>query len=487
MEEAKSKVLKGIGWNLAEQLAVHFIVFSATVVLSRLLLPDVFGLYAMIAVTGNFVSLLVGLGLSYSVIRNETLSREELSGIFWFNMLAGFCMACLLFFSAGGIALFFGHPELKSIARLFSAGLIAQGCLAVPQGLLIRSMNFKKLAIINIAVTVASYTVAVVFAVRGFGVWSLVAQFLTQQYGISVLTFLYSGWRPLYSFGFSAVRKTLRFSVHFTGSQLLEFAANNIDMVLIGRNLGKRETGLYSRGTALITFPVTTFGYILNRTFFPWFASMQTKPQELQIRYFQAIRALVFIMAPLLLLAGLQAADIVHLVFGKNWMDMAPLVQFFAFFGLVQCVNAFHDSFMVSQGRADLLFRIVFIEKLLLIAGIFIGLQFGLIGLLYAKTLVLSALFIPRTLVVVMVLGTSYLNWLRNFRAEFTGLAVMFALVWFILSNTITLHYLARLAVVSASGLLTYCLILSKLDHSVFYEIKRVLLSHIRSVPDKQP
>jgi len=479
LKNTANQVLKGVSWNLTEQLIVQAIVFIGTVVLSRLLVPGVFGEFAMVAVVGNFASLFVGLGLSYHVIRSEHLGRDELSGLFWLNFAAGVTIGFFLFSAAGFIASFYNQPDLKIIVRFYSLGLIIQGINAVPHGLLIKAMDFKKLAVINISAVAVSYSAAILLASGGFGVWSLVAQYLSQQFTIAALYLVVTGYRPSRVFHFSVVKKVKHFSAGFTGNQILEFMANNLDSVLVGKYLGNRDLGVYSRGSALITFPVTSLGYVINRTFFPWFAALQKTPAELQTRYAQAIKALVFIMAPLILLAGMQAADVVRFVFGEKWLDMIPLVRFFAAIGLIQCINAFHDSFLVSQGKTSLLLRITFIEKTLLVVSIFIALQFGLTGLLWAKVLVLLALFIPRSVVITQVLGMAYRQWLRNFYPEVVALLIMMVMVFLFVSLLSPLNYILRLGIVSVAGLGVYYFCLRILSSTLLQEVERIVKHRI--------
>jgi O-antigen/teichoic acid export membrane protein len=184
-------------------------------------------------------------------------------------------------------------------------------------------------------------------------------------------------------------------------------------------------------------------------------------------------------MAPLILLAGMQAADVVRFVFGEKWLDMIPLVRFFAAIGLIQCINAFHDSFLVSQGKTSLLLRITFIEKTLLVVSVFFALQFGLIGLLWAKVLVLLALFIPRSVVITQVLGTAYRQWLRNFYPEVVALLIMMVMVFLFVTLLSPLNYILRLGIVSVVGLGVYYFCLRILSSTLLQEVERIVKHRI--------
>ena len=475
MEDFKEQTIRGIKWNFIEQVVVYFMVFVGTILLSRILLPEHFGLFGMLTVLGNLATLIIGMGLSYSVIHNQDLLPEDLSTIFWFNLGLGFFMAFIFFSAAPLIATFYNQPELIIVTRLFCFGFIAQGANAVSVGLLIKGMKFKRLAFSNILGGFIAYTVSISMALAGYGVWSLVAHFLVLHIVTVISNLWLAQWTPSIDFRLSALRKVKKFSTNFMGSQLIDFAAGNLDTILIGKYIGKRDLGFFGRATALVTIPVTSLGYVLNRTLFPWFSALQNNLEDLRFRYNQSIRVLILVIIPILILVGTLAEDTVMLLFGAQWIEIAPYVTLLAVFASFQCINAFNDSFVISQGRSDILLIVSIVEKSLLVLGVIIGMKYGIKGVISAKIIVLALIFIPRILTICKIIKLSLLQWIMNISTIIVGLMLVFLVAWIGVKATEEMHYAMRLFSVSILAIVVYYIYLMLTKNSALLEIQRII------------
>jgi teichuronic acid exporter len=475
LEDYKEQTIRGIKWNFVEQVVVYFMVFVGTILLSRILLPEHFGLFGMLTVVGNLATLIIGMGLSYSVIHNQELLPEDLSTIFWFNLGLGFFMAFIFFLSAPLIAYFYHQPELIVVTRLFCIGFIAQGANAVSVGLLIKKMRFKRLAFSNIAGGFLAYAISISMALAGFGVWSLVAHFLILHSVTVVSNLVLAQWMPSIDFKLSAIYKVKRFSTNFLGSQLIDFVAGNLDAILIGKYIGKRDLGFFGRATALVTIPVTSLGYILNRTFFPWFSALQNNIDDLRFRYNQSIRVLILVIIPVLILVATLAEDTVLLLFGAQWIAIAHYVTLLAVFASFQCVNAFNDSFIISQGRSDILLIVSIVEKSLLVVGVIIGMNYGITGVISAKIIVLALIFIPRILTICRIVKVSLFHWFMNIWTIVVGLLLVFVVARIGISAAEDLHYVVRLFSVSIAAIGAYYLYLMLTRNSALRDVQKII------------
>jgi len=482
LKDFKEQTIRGIKWNFVEQVVVYFMVFAGTILLSRILLPEHFGLFGMLTVLGNLATLVIGMGLSYSVIQNQELMPEDLSTIFWFNLGMGFFMAVVFFFAAPFIADFYHQPELVAVTRLFCFGFIVQGANAVSFGLLSKAMKFKYLAFSNITGGFVAYTVSISMALAGYGVWSLVAHFLVLHTVTVVSNLLLAQWVPSIDFRLSALNKVKKFSRNFMGSQLIDFAAGNLDIVLIGKYIGKRDLGFFGRATALVTIPVTSLGYILNRTLFPWFSALQNNLEDLRFRYNQSIRVLILVIIPILILVGVLAEDTVLLLFGTQWIEIVPYVTLLAIFASFQCINAFNDSFVISQGRSDILLIVSIVEKSLLVLGVVIGMRHGIKGVICAKIIVLTLVFIPRILTICKIIKLSLWQWFMNIASILIGLMLIFLVAWLGIKAAKEMHYIMRLFTVSFVAIVVYYLYLILTKNSALHEIQKIVRQQLSKI-----
>ena len=144
------------------QAFVYVITLVGTAILSRLITPSEFGLFGMIAVITNLANMVVGMGVSLAIIRDSSLNKEDISSIFWFNIILGTLAGLMFYVGAPIIAQFYNQPKLIFVSRLFSIIFLLHAAKAVPTGILSKESNFKFLSYGQIAASIISFTIAIV-------------------------------------------------------------------------------------------------------------------------------------------------------------------------------------------------------------------------------------------------------------------------------------------------------------------------------------
>ncbi len=445
LQKLKQKTVSGFTWNLAGQLVIYVVTLGGTIAMSRMLGPSLFGLFGMLTVFSSLASLFVGFGLSHVIVQNQSLTQRDLSSIFWLNVLLGIFIAVIFFFCADLIAAYYAQPELADITKVFSVIFLIYGCSAVPLGLLSKRLEFKQLVISQLLAVTISYAAGIMAAYAGFGVWSLVLQSIV-NHGVYVLVnYYYAKWRPDLSFTKSTLTKINKFTRNFLPSQLLDFFSLNMDIMLVGKYFGKIDLGYYGRATALVQLPVNSLGIIFNRTFFSVFAALQDDKPAFSSSYIRAVKMLTLVVMPILVLTAVLAEKVVLFLFGAEWIGMTDFVTILAIGAAISSYNSFNDSVMTSQGRTDLLLRINVVEKIILIAGVAIGVSYGILGVAYAKVISIGLMFIPKLWMLSRVSNLSVSAWFGAHIRLFTGL-LLCGIVGFMLKDIFD-HVLVSLIV----------------------------------------
>lgn len=402
----------------------YLITLSGTIVMSRLLNPSEFGLFGMLTVLSSLASVVVGMGFAQAIVQNQFLKQEDLSSIFWLSFFLGLAIALLFFLSASAIADFYEQPQLVEISRFFSLIFLIYGCSSVPLGILSKRIAFKELVISQLCAALISYGLGIVAAYKGWGVWSLIIQAIANHFIYVILNVYFSRWRPSFHFKIVSIAKIGKFSRNFLPSQLLDFFALNLDVLLIGKFFGKNDLGHFTRAGALVQLPVNSLGLIFNKTFFSVFAALQDDKGALSGSYIRVVKLLTLSLMPILILIGIVADKIVLFLFGPAWVETAPLVSILAVSAAIGAYNNFNDSVIVSQGRTDLLLMVNVAEKIVLITGVLIGLRFGLLGIVWAKVIASAITFIPKLYVLTKVTNVSWYVWIYAQRFLFIGLLI---------------------------------------------------------------
>jgi O-antigen/teichoic acid export membrane protein len=473
----RDKAVKGFQWNLIGQAMIYVVMLTGTVIMTRLLSPAEVGLFGMLSVLSNFGSLIIGFGLAHAIVQNQHLDQDDLSTLFWFSLAIGVGVTLIFFLAAPPVAVFFQQPELVELMRIFSVFFVVNSLSTVPLGILSKAMQFRHLVFSQFMSALASYLFGIFLAWQGYGTWSLLAQALANHLIYVILNFYFSRWRPSWVVRLSSLSKIFRFTRNLLPSQLLDFAATNLDLVLVGKFFGKTELGLYGRASALLQMPVNSIGTIFNKTFFPVFAALQAQPDNLVRQYLRTTRFLTLSLMPVLLFTAIAAEKIVLVLFGEEWLGMAALTSYMALVGCFAMYNQFNDSLITSQGQTALLLRINAIDKLVLMAAMVIGMQFGLYGVIIGKIAAMAAMFFPRIWAVSRVVPATIALWASVQKKMFVAIFISGLTVFWL--NHITPRGLLPLAATVALGYGALFVVLTALREETWLEgleeIKRII------------
>jgi len=166
----RKKAFSGMLWTSLQQFGNQGVRFFVSLLLTRLLLPEEFGLIGMIGIFMAVGTELITSGLSSSLIRTETPDNRDYSTIFMYNMAASIFLYFILFFTAPLIANFFHQQELINIIRLYFCTFIISSFSSVQLAKIRKEMNFKLETTSSLASTFTSAIVGVYLACNEFGV-----------------------------------------------------------------------------------------------------------------------------------------------------------------------------------------------------------------------------------------------------------------------------------------------------------------------------
>lgn len=451
--DLRKKTIEGVQWNGIGYILYYAFTLLGTAVLSRLILPEEFGSLGILTVLVSITSFMVSLGLDFAVIQNRDLSNDDYSSFFWTNLILGALFSIAFFLSAPLIAAFYNQPDLVYPAQVYAIIFLIQSIGVVPQAILGKQLDFKKRVLAQIIGTIVSFTIAVLMAIKDFGIWCLVAQALIYNFTHVVLNLVFLKWRPTFQISKASFQKVRSFGIHFMAFQLLDVVAVNIDSLLVGKYLGTKELAYFGRAIALVMMPVMGLSMIFTKTFYSFFSAIQNNVDELKKEFVRAGELIVLIAAPVLLWMAIFSTEIVTILFGDQWIPMANILSILAIPSLVSCYFGLTDSFITSIGYVKKLARASAIEKSVYFILILVGLRFGLEGLAYAK---LFAILFSSTIKFYLLRNSiqlTLIEWFLSLRKNFIAL-MAFLLICFLFQLTLKDAYpLIRLLVsVTLSG-----------------------------------
>lgn len=420
MSEQNKKTRKGLKWSLIDQVVRQVITLLISAVLSRLLTPAEFGLLGMVTVAIGFLQVLKDIGLGSSLVQKQTVTPEEVSTIFWVNLILGVVMAILLIILAPYIALFFNEPKLTLLVRVMSFNFVITSMAIVPDALILKAIDFRSFFFRNLGTTVIGGFIGIYMALEGYGVWALVGQSLITTITGLIISSVMIKWRPKFIFKRELLGSHMRYSMPLLADSSLNYWVRNVDNLLVGKFLGAISLGIYTRAYNLMLLPISQISSTLSRVMFPSFSIIQNDKKLIWEQYCKMMSLVAMVSFPLMAILGVYAREAILIVYGSQWMEVVPIFKILCFLGAAQSIATLAGPVYYSTGKTARLFQIGLITKTLMICGIVFGLMYGgLIGMVWGYTFTSMLAFLIEAHFVSGILQNKLSDYLINLYPEF--------------------------------------------------------------------
>jgi O-antigen/teichoic acid export membrane protein len=384
----RSLVVSGFAWSLGGNVLLQTFRIAFAIALARFLTPHEYGLAGMALVFSTLVMAFSDLSLGVGLVQRKEITEEDRSTVFWTSVAAGIAL------TAGGVALsgplasFFGEPEVQPLFAVVAISFVIGSLGATHAALLHREMNFKS---ITIRVTSSAFLggmTGVVSAAAGAGAWALIYQTLVIAVVSTTLLWFSQPWRPKLLFSLQSLRDLGGFGGRIFGVRVLEYARTNGDKLLVGRMLGPAALGIYTVAFNIHLLPISRFVVAIQDTMLPALSRLQDERERLAAVWLKATRLVAAILVPTLLGLVVVAPDLIPVLLGERWSEVAPLLQIMAAGVIVLSVSALGFQVLTALDRTKTLLRFSAVEVILLIAALAVGVQWGLTGVALAYAVV---------------------------------------------------------------------------------------------------
>lgn len=381
----KQKTINGLFWSFGDLITNQGIQFIIQIILARLLLPENFGLIGMIFIFIVIANSFIDSGISNALIRDQNTNQADYSTVFYFNLLTSLVMYAVIYTSAPSISVFFNEPQLVLILRVLSVCLIINAFGIIQRVQLVKNVDFKTQMKINTIAGVLSGIIGIVFAVLGFGVWSLVVKSVTMQIFQSGFLWKLNSWKPSFVFKYASFKRLFGFGWKLMISSLISSIYSNIYNILIGKMYSATQLGYYTNAVKLNDVVSQSITSALQRVTYPVLSTIQ-EDKRLRYGFKKIIRMSAFINFPAMVGLATVAEPFVNLLFGDKWLPMAIYFQFLCFAGMLYPLNSINLNILQVKGKVNLYLQLTIVSKVILsvlIIGV-IWFKLGVIGLIGA-------------------------------------------------------------------------------------------------------
>ena len=375
----KAKVVTGTKWVAFANIFKQILQVLSLVIFARLLSPDDFGLFALMMIFVSFLVMFTDMGTASALVHIKNPSNKLLSSVLFFNLFIGTLFCLLLIIFSGYISIFFNSPKLEPLLQLISINFVIMSLGVVQKVRYEKELDFKYLTLIESFSIFIGISVGIIFALLGFGVYSLVLQVLITSILSVGLLWKVSKWRPLLYFSIEDIKIIWKYTANLSAFNFINYFARNADNFLIGKFLNSSALGVYSLAYNIMLYPLQNISRVLLRILFPAFSKIQDDNKKFKEAYLKTIFFISLVSFPIMF--GLIAtADIfVSVLFGDKWANLAPILMILAPVGVIQSIGTTNGSIFMAKGNTNLLLRVgiwsTIITIIFFIGGIFYGVE----------------------------------------------------------------------------------------------------------------
>ncbi len=412
MSKPSISTLHGVKWISFSQAGNVILQLVSIFTLARILPPSDYGLMAIATVFTAFAALFSDMGTGAALIQKDSLSPGLTNAVFWFNVVLGLLLTFTVIGIAPIAALSFSEPRLLQILLVMSPVFIVSSLGIVHKNLFERKSEFRKIAIIELMSSMLGLAIALIFAWRNAGVYSLVAQSLSRALLSTLLLWIINNWRPVFSVQFSTIKEIWKFSGNIFLFNIVNYSHRNMDSILIGRFLGTAELGFYNIAYRVLLFRLQNITFVISRATFPAYSRHQNDKELIASHYLSMLETIAFITAPVMALIWALREPFILLFLGNQWLPSADVLAWLAPVGFFQSLVSTSGSVLNSIGRANVLRNLGFIGTPFLVLSFVMGLPWGIQGVAASYCLANFIWVYPVLKTVLRLLSRSFTDFL---------------------------------------------------------------------------
>lgn len=380
-------------WSAINKFGTEILSFVGNVLIARILMPEDYGLIAMLSIFINIAMGFSDSGFNDGLIRKVNADRKDFGTIATFNVSVATFIYLILFFCAPAIASFFVQPKLIDITRVLGISIILKAITLSGFVQLNKELRFKESTFINICCSICSIAVTYSLALLGFSYWALAFQPIAVA-GFNIFFLLIiARWRPYFCFCWDRFKPLFSYSSNLLVSYLVGMIGDNLYGFIIGKFYVPASLGYYNQAHKMQTVPTNGLNSIILTTSYPIIAK-ESEVSKRRMMYISIFKKFNFLHS-LLVFSLICVSDFVfYYIFGEKWLPSSPLFELLLILSLAFPMKTVNANIVKLAGQSNIYRNLTilrtFLQTVSLIICAPISVEAILIGQIFAAFISVS-------------------------------------------------------------------------------------------------
>jgi len=385
------KIIYNFAWRFFERSSTHGITLCVSIILARILGPDIFGTIALIMVFTSILEPFINSGLANALIQKKSADDTDFSTVFYFNILLCIFLYLILYLFAPKISHFYHKSNLTLIIRILGLSLIISGIRNIQQAYISRNMLFKIFFFSTLISTSISAFISILMAIYGYGIWSLVTQQLLNNIIGTIILWYSTKWRPKLLFSYIRLKKLLGFGWKLLFCSLIDRCYMEMRALIIGRLYKPTDLAFYNRGYQFPNLLINNINDSINSVIFPTISQLQDNKEQVKKIANQGIQYSFCFVAPAMVGLASIATPLVRILLSDKWLPCVPYLRISCISLMFMPIHYMNLNIITALGRSDLALKLEIIKKIIGFILLLSSMKFGVLAMAY--TLLIQCFF----------------------------------------------------------------------------------------------
>lgn len=384
----KERTVRGGYWISIGSLMTRFLELGRSVILARLLSPELFGLIGIVQIVAFGLETLTQTNFKTVLIYKQDHSTDANNTAWVMSIIRGLLLYLIAFAAAPLVASYYNQDILTSALRLYSIVFLISGMSNINMVLYEKELDFKLISLYRIIASIVNFTVTISLAYFLKNVWALIYASVVTTCIETIITFIVQKKFPKFQFNKQIAKELLSYTVYLTGTSIVLFLTLKADDAVVGKVLGMTALGYYTYAYTLANFPATHITKVFSDVIFPSYSALQADHERLGKAYLKVLKFTSYISIPAGFGICVLAEPIILVLLGEKWRAVIVPLQILCFFGLFRSIGATTGPIFQAIGKPKIIFYIICTKLVAILLLIYpLSSRFGLNGASLAVTI----------------------------------------------------------------------------------------------------
>jgi PST family polysaccharide transporter len=392
--DLRLQIQRSLLWTGLQHWGIHAIKFAVLFLLARYISPVSLGIYALGATIVSVAQLLSGQGMMAALVQRHHLEDGHKGSAFLSMLVWSLVLAAVLSVGAHPLLHLLSTTRVESqianVIQILGWSLPLNAISNISVALWRRDLAYKRVAFVTTSSQLVGSLIAVVLAIKGMGVKSLVARQLAEALMMAFLCISAAPWRLLRQSSWHRYREIMQVAAPVGGINLMLLARTRIDELLIGFWLGAEALGFYALARRQIDTVSALVPMVIGSAFSPILSRLQKDEQRLRIAIERGTRLLGILVFPVFAAVAATAGEWMPALLGQRWTPAIPLLQAFAVIAALTALLNFNLSILLATGHPRTRFVLEAIMTGILLCVTIAALRWGTKSIASASALAVS-------------------------------------------------------------------------------------------------